>query len=289
MNNINTIFVTGATGNQGGAVARSLLKNGFSVKALTRNATSAKAQQLKQLGAEVIQGDLNNPQSFSSHLKDVQGVFSVQAFTDGIEKEIQQGKLLADIAKQQGVSHFLYTSVSGADLHTGIPHWDSKHVIENHIKQSGLSFTIVRPTSLFENFLIPQVHSRLLKGKLVTPVNKNKVQQFVGSHSVGELSVRVFTDPEKYKGQTITLAAEEMDNEQVAALFTKVLGKQITYQKLPMLITRLFMGKDLYKMFKWINENDVAFVKELHTFKNEHPYLQSLDEWIKTKFVGKAV
>ena len=70
------------------------------------------------------------------------------------------------MAKENGVKHFLYSSVIGADVHTGIPHWESKFQIENHIKQIGLSYTIIRPASLFENLLIPQVKSRLLKGKL---------------------------------------------------------------------------------------------------------------------------
>ncbi|MBK8495737.1 MAG: NmrA/HSCARG family protein [Chitinophagaceae bacterium] len=147
-----TIFVTGATGNQGGAVAASLLKNGFKVKVLTRNTDSAKAQHLKDQHAELIKGDLNDLNSFRNHLRDVYGVFSVQTFKNGIETEIKQGKGLADLAKEYGVDHFLYSSVSGADLNTGVPHFDSKYKIEDHIKQLDLPYTIIRPVSFSKIF-----------------------------------------------------------------------------------------------------------------------------------------
>jgi uncharacterized protein YbjT (DUF2867 family) len=191
---------------------------------------------------------------------------------------------LADLAKEYGAKHFLYSSVAGADLNTGIPHFDCKFKIENHIKQIGLPYTIIRPNSLFENFLIPQVKSRIVKGKLASPVNKDKVQQFISVIDIGEISANIFLNQEKYLGKTITIAAEEMDMQQVANTFSEVLGKEIKYQKLPMLITRLAMGKNLYKMFRWINENDAAFMKDLDAFKKENPNLTSLKQWIKLNF-----
>ena len=188
------------------------------------------------------------------------------------------------MAKENGVKHFLYSSVIGADVHTGIPHWESKFQIENHIKQIGLSYTIIRPASLFENLLIPQVKSRLLKGKLVFPVNKNKVQQYISAEDIGKISTTIFMNPEKYSNQTINLATEQLDGLQVTAIFSKIWNKPIGYQQLPGIITRLAMGKDLYKMFSWINKNDAVFVKDLDAFKKEFSGLMSLEEWIKNYF-----
>jgi len=279
-----TIFVTGATGNQGGAVAASLIKKGFKIKVLTRNVASAKAQKFQKLNVELIKGDLNDLNTYRNHLKDVDGIFSVQTFENGIEKEIKQGIDLANLAKEYGVNHFLYSSVAGADLNTGIPHFDSKYKIENYIKQLGLPYTIMRPNSLFENFLIPQVRSRILKGKLASPINKNKTQQFISAVDIGEISADIFLDKDRYLGKTITIGSEEMDIQQVAAIFSEVLGKEISYQKFPMLIARFVMGKDLYKMFKWINENDAVFIKDLELFKKENPNLLSLKQWIKVNF-----
>ena len=152
-----TIFVAGATGNQGGAVAASLIKNGFKIKVLTRKTDSAKAQNLQKPNVELVKGDLDDLSTFRNHLEGIDGIFSVQTFENGINKEIKQGIDLANLAKEYGASHFLYSSVAGADLNTGIPHFDSKFKIENHIKQLGLPYTIIRATSLFENFLIPQM------------------------------------------------------------------------------------------------------------------------------------
>ncbi len=279
-----TIFVTGATGNQGGAVAASLLKNDFKVKVLTRKTDSIKAQNLPRQNVEIVKGDLNDLNTFRNHLKDIDGIFSVQTFENGIDKEIKQGIDLANLAKEYGVNHFLYSSVAGADLNTGIPHFDSKYKIENHIKQIGLPYTIIRVNSLFENFLIPQVKSRIVKGKLASPINKNKTQQFISAVDIGEISADIFLNKDKYLRKTITIGSEEMDMQQVANTFSEVLNKEIKYQKLPMLIARLVMGKDLYKMFTWINENDAVFMKDLVLFKNEHPNLTSLKQWIKLNF-----
>ena len=279
-----TFFVTGATGKQGGAVVKNLLLHGFNVKALTRNKDSSAAQLLKQENVDLIQGNLDDTATYSHHLKDANAVFCALDFTKGAEKEIRQGIGLANMAKENGVKHFLYSSVIGADAHTGIPHWESKFRIENHIKQTGLSYTIIRPSSFYENFLIPQVKSRLLKGKLVIPTHKNKVQQFISTEDIGKISTTIFMNPEKYSNQTINLATEQLDGLQVTAIFSKVWNKPIGYQQLPGIITRLAMGKDLYKMFSWINKNDAVFIKDLDAIKKEFPGLLSLEEWIKNYF-----
>jgi uncharacterized protein YbjT (DUF2867 family) len=282
-----TIFVTGSSGNQGGAVVTSLIKNGFKVKALTRKPDSVKGLHLLKQNAEVVKGDLNELDSFRNHLKGVDGIFSVQAFEKGIEMEIKQGIDLANLAKENGVGHFLYSSVAGADLNTGIPHFESKLKIENHIKQIGLPFTIIRPAFLFENFLLPPVKSRIEKGTLSSPIKANRMQQLVGSVDIGEFSADIFLNKDKYLGKTITVGIEEMNMQQVASIFTEVLGREIKYQKLPMIITRLVMGKDLYKMFKWFNEHDEPLMKDLAAFTNGKTNLTSLKQWIKLNFQTK--
>lgn len=283
-----TIFVTGATGNVGAAVAASLVKNGFTVKALVRKTDSVKAQNLKDHKVELVKGDLDDPDSFRDHLRDMYGVFSVQTFKYGIEREINQGKALADLAKEYGVKHFVYSSVSGADQETGVPHFDSKYEIEKHIKQLDLPYTIIRPVSFFENFLIPEVKSRILKGKLASPINKNKVQQFISVIDIGEISSDIFLNKDRYLGKTITIGSEEMDMQEVATTFSQVMGKEIKYQKLPMLIVRLIMGKNLYKMFNWVNKNDPVFIKDLETFKKAYPNLTTLKQWVKFNFPAAA-
>ena len=152
MENDQTIFVTGATGNQGRAVVDSLLQNGFKVKALARKASSPAAQNLRELNVDIIEGDLNDPQGFKQQLKESDGVFCLLTYTHGVKKEIQQGLALADMAMDCGIKHFLYSSVIFANLETGIPHWESKKIIEAHIKKIGLPFqescSIIHPLTV---------------------------------------------------------------------------------------------------------------------------------------------
>ncbi len=284
MQNTKTIFVTGATGNQGGAVVTSLLHNGFKVKALVRDPASVRAQQLQKSDVELVRGDLDDSSTFRSHLEGIDGIFSVQTFINGTAREIKQGIALADLAKACRVGHFVYSSVAGADLNTGVPHFDSKLEIENHIKKLDLPYTIIRPNSFFENFLIPQVRSRIEKGKLSSPINEDKIQQFISAGDIGKISADVFLHPEKYLQRTITIGTEQMSMNEVANAFSEVLGKEVKYQKLPMFITRIVMGKNLYKMFGWINANDAIFMKDLAGFKRENPGLTSLKQWIAFNF-----
>ena len=284
MTNNKIIFVTGGTGNQGGSVARNLTQQGFIVKVLTRNPTSIKSENLKKMNIEVVKGDLNNADTYREYLKNVYGIFSVQTFENGVEKEINQGITLATVAKEFGVKHFLYSSVFGADLNTGVAHMESKFKIENHIKQIGLPFTIIRPTSLFENFLIPQVKKGILKGKLVQAINRNTVLQYIAAEDIGKAAVKIFQESEMYLGKTIPLATEQLSTQEVADKFSEVLNKKIEYKKLPVLITRLFLGKNLYKMFKWMTEIS-SFQKEVVDLtKKEFPNPVSLKTWIERNF-----
>ncbi len=277
-----TILVTGATGNQGGAVVRSLLNKGFAVKALTRNPSSPAAKNLHQLHAELIQGDLNKPESYADQMRNVTGVFSVQTFANGTDKEISQGINLVNMAEAHGIDFFVYSSVLGADFRSGVPIWESKFTIENHIRQSGLRFCILRPASFFENFQIPAVKKRILKGKLASPVSRNILQPFVSAEDIGTVSAAVFQNKEKFQGKTISLIAAEMNLDEVSSIFSEALGKKVKYQQLPMFITRLVMGRNLYKMFDWINKNKGVPFGSRETYTEELPHLMDLRQWIST-------
>lgn len=284
MQSAKKIFVTGATGNQGSATVRNLLSNGFHVKALVRNPTASAAKLIAHENLEVIKGDLNDPATYREHLNNIDGIFCNLIFSEGVDKEIRQGFDLVNCSKEKTINHLVYSSVIGCDLNTAIPHWESKLKIENQLKVSGLGYTIIRPSFLYENLLIPDVKKRIFKSKLVLPTHKNKVQQFISSADVGRVATTVFSNPEKYQGRTITLAAEQMDGKQLALLLSKVMGKEIKFQQLPMLITRLVMGSNLAKMFRWINNNDALFVKDISALKNEFPGMMSFEEWIKAHF-----
>ena len=138
MDKSKTVLVTGATGQQGGAVARELLSHEYKVKAFTRNPDSESATELVKLGAEIVKGDFDDPDSMEKAMKGIWGVFAVQnTWEAGVEKEEQQGKVMAEVAKKAGVQHYVYTSVGSADRNTGIPHFDNKFRVEEKVKKLG--------------------------------------------------------------------------------------------------------------------------------------------------------
>lgn len=150
-----TILVTGATGQQGGAVTRHLLAGGWRLRALIRDPEKPAARALAENRVELVQGDLNDRASLNRALKGVYGVFSMQNFwlpDVGAEGEVRQGKTIADAATAAGVQHFVYTSVGAAHRGMGQAHFASKWEIEQHIRALGLPATILRPVSFMENY-----------------------------------------------------------------------------------------------------------------------------------------
>jgi len=143
------IVVCGATGKQGGAVARSLIDRGFQVRGLTRNPHKPEAQALADGGVEVVQGDMEDRSAMERVLEGAYGVFCVQNFWEtGYDGEVQQGKTVADAAKAAGAEHLVYSSVGSAHRQTGIPHFESKWEVEEHVREPDAPYTILRPVFL---------------------------------------------------------------------------------------------------------------------------------------------
>ena len=284
MNLTQKFLITGGTGNQGGAICRRLLSNGNRVIALTRNPESQAAKELVKLGAQVEAADLNKADSYRAHLTGVSGVFSVQALNKDTAQEIRQGNTLADECVAAQVPHLLYTSVAGADQETGIAHFESKYVIESHLKELPISHTIIRPTSFCENMLNPRVKNSILKGKLVMPLNRDTVQQYISMHDLGIIGAQILQNPQQYQNQVITLATDQMSMEELTHLFEEELNRKMKYQKLPGLVTRLAMGKELTKMFKWMDQNKFTFAKDIGAIKDEFNELMDMRSWIRQNF-----
>jgi uncharacterized protein YbjT (DUF2867 family) len=175
------VLVTGATGQQGGAVARELLKGGHPVRAVTRKSDGEKARALAKAGAEIIYGDLDDAGSLERALKGMWGVFSVQnTWEAGIEKEEIQGKRFAEIARRAGVKHFVYSSVGSAHRGTGIPHFDNKWKIKETVRKLGFpSFTVLRAAFFMENFASPWFKPGIDAGKLMVGLKPETVLQMI--------------------------------------------------------------------------------------------------------------
>ena len=291
MNNSDkTVLVTGATGRQGGAVVQHLLPKGWKLRALTRNPASAAAQELIRHGIEVAQGDLEAPASLERATHGLYGIYSVQDFWSvGARREVQQGKNLAEAARKAGVEHFVYSSVGGAERNSGIAHWESKWEIEKHIRKLGLPATMLRPVAFMENYYVDQVEIGILKGKLRDPIRADKPYQTIATEDIGAFVALAFERPREFIGMDLEIAGSELTNPEAAKVFSRVLGKPVTFQKLPMPMVRLFLGVEFYQMFRWFNiEGFRANIAELHR-RYPEVHLQTLEEWLRREGWQKRV
>ncbi len=119
------LLITGATGNQGGAVIQALLDDGpedWEIRALVRDPSSDRAKALQAEGVHLVRGDLDDDRSVAEAVQGAYGVFSVQGFRpQGVAAEEEQGKRLATAAARAGVGHFVYASAGGAGSNSGVP------------------------------------------------------------------------------------------------------------------------------------------------------------------------
>jgi uncharacterized protein YbjT (DUF2867 family) len=274
-----SILVAGATGKQGGAVARSLLDRGFQVRALTRNPQKPEAQALADQGAEVVQGDMEDRSSMERALEGAYGVFSVQNFWEtGYDREVQQGKTVTDAAKAAGVEHFVYSSVGSAHRQTGIPHFESKWEIEEHVRQIGLPYTIFRPTFFMQNW--EWTREMILGGTLAQPFDSDKPFQQVAVEDIGAFTVIAFENPDRWIGREVDLAGDEQSMTEIAATFSRVIGREVSYYQVPWDQFEEQMGEEATLNFRWIN--DVGYEADIAALRQEYPELTTFERYLRS-------
>lgn len=301
MASVRRILITGATGKQGGALARALAPatnesraQSFELIALTRNITSASAQRLsQQSNVKLLQGDLDDVptifEQISSKFGPLYGVFSVQTPLHP-HREEAQGKALADHAAQNGVKHFIYTSAdrggprSETDS-TPIPHFISKFNIEKRIKEvvadSGnqTNWTIIRPVAFMEN-LTPNFFGKVF-GNAWTFHGRDRKMQLVSTESVGLLAAEAFRKPEEYAGRSISLASDSLSFNEGNAIFERRFGYGIpkTYDWLAGPIINFAAKKELGMMFDWIREE--GFGADVEECRRSYPDMMDFEQWLE--------
>ena len=257
-----TILVIGATGNQGGAVVKALEKTSFSIRALVRknDPQSEKIQALQKQGVEIVKGDLDDFDSLVQAMKEAYGVFSVLNFQNGgVEKEEERGKRVADAAKKAGIQQFIYSSVGGAERNSGVPHFESKWHVEQHIRELGIPYSIVRPTTFMTNLMEQPAIMRFIALSMSTGTIATKPLQMIAVEDIGKWVAHMFLHPETYLGKAVEIAGDAVTFDKMIAAYQKVYGKTPASIKLP---GGLFSKGDLGKMFTWISkygyEADIA-------------------------------
>ena len=276
-----TILVTGATGQQGGAVARALLSKGHRVKALTRKPDSEAARRLASVGADVVAGDLDDTASVQSAARGVDTMFLMgNSYEAGIEEEIRQGINAADAAKAAGVGHLIYSSVASADKKTGIPHFDSKYLVEKHVVGLGIPYTISAPVAFMENVVAPWSIGALSQGTYAFAVPPKRALQLVALADIGAFVAALAERREQVFGKRFDFAGDELSGEDEAKVLSQAIGRPISYQEVPIATARR-QNEDAALMFEWFDR--VGYDADIAALRRDFPEVRwhSFADWAR--------
>ncbi len=261
-----TYLVLGATGLQGGAVARELLRRGASVRALTRNPAAARAQSLSTLGVDLVSGDLNHQSSLDAAFEGISGVFSVQDFYApdvGLVGEIAQGRNVIAMARKRGVRHIVQSSMGeGCDI-GGPAHFLSKAILERDLKRSGVAWTLLGTVWFMDNLLNPDMKPGLMFPVLSGSLARDTLFPMLAISDLGWVAAEALTDPETWRGRKINLAGDVMTVSQMKAAYQRVRGTKPKSWRIPAWAFKRLVP-EFAEQLRWHNEVNFSFgVEEL--------------------------
>ena len=277
-----SVLVSGATGQQGGALARVLLERGHDVRAFVRRPDSPEAKELERLGAELARGDFDEPSTLEEAARGTDALFIVATpFEAGMEAETRHGIAAADAAKAAGVSHVVYSSVANADRDTGIPHFESKRKVEEHIEGLGIPYTIVAPVYFMENLLSPWTLPQLKEGRLPMALPSSRPLQQITPSDIAAFTALVLERREEFVDRRVDIASDELSGDEVAEILSRVTGREIHYVELSLEQVRQAMGEDGARMFKWFDQ--VGYSADISALRREHPEVgwHTFEGWAK--------
>ncbi|MEV6636437.1 NmrA/HSCARG family protein [Actinoplanes sp. NPDC051470] len=277
------IAVFGATGKQGGSVVDALLSRGARVRALVRNPASGQAQALADRGVELARIDIDDAASLSAALQGVAAFFFMTTpegqSAAAIEGETRQGIALVDAAVAAAVPHVVFSSVGGAERDSGIPHFESKRRVEQHLDQSGLRATYVRPVAFMENFVSRGLTVENGEIVLRLPLPDHIPLQLIAVHDIGQISAVLLLEDAKAPDGAIEIAGDERTGSQIAAAFGEHAGLPARYEALPLEV--LGDSEDAKAMFRWFAETP-AYQADVSAVKAIHPSAWDLPTWLRS-------
>lgn len=215
------VLVTGATGNVGGAVARSLLAAGIPIRVA---GTDEIALRARFPGAETVCVNFYRPETFGPALTGVSGLFLLRP--PPISRVGPTLNAMVDVAARQGVEHVVFSSVTGADTNWIVPH----HRVETHLRTAGVPWTILRPGFFAQNLADAYRDDINDDDRIYLPAGRGRAA-FIDTRDVGDVAAVIFAEPRGHRGAGYTLTgAQALDFAEVAALLTESLGRRIRYE-----------------------------------------------------------
>ncbi|PXA67234.1 NmrA family NAD(P)-binding protein [Cryobacterium arcticum] len=236
------IAIVGATGSQGGAVARALRRRGVPVVALVRDATGPAALELAALGIGLVEGDLDQPESLDRLLRGASGLFTVvlSATATDPASEVRHGTALVTAAERAGVRHLVHSSVSGWEPgHSRIDraydeaYWNDKEAVERAARESGIPIvTLLKPAIFMDNFVPPRLAGMFREqgdGVLAAATAPHVPLPLVAVDDIGEAAAAAFFAPEIFDRAEVELAGDVMTFPQIAELLSEAFGRSFRY------------------------------------------------------------
>ncbi len=273
------MLVTGATGQQGGALARLLLRRGHHVRAMTRKPDGPAAADLKRAGAEVVAGDLGDRSSVETAAKGRDVAFIVATpYEQGPASEIRWGKTGVEAAHTAGVPYIVYSSVSDADRNTRIPHFDSKFEIEEHLKGLGTDFSIIAPVFYMENFFAPWTTGGFPRGVLALGIDPDRKLQVISLPEIAQFTTLAVERRDSFRGKRVNIASDELTPVEMARQISKAAGTRLTYVPVPLDEVRK-QSEDFARMYDWFNR--VGYSVRIPKLKTDYPQVHwtTFSEW----------
>ena len=259
-----TFLILGATGLQGGAVAREMLKRGRKVRVLTRTAASDRAARLADLGAEVVEGDLSRPETLPAAFGGIEGVFSVQDFYApgvGLAGELAQGRAVIAAAKAAGVRHIVQSGMGDGTAPGGPDHFVSKALLEREIRQSGLDWTLLGTVWFMDNLLNPAMKPHLMFPVLAGSLRPDTPFQMLAIEDLGWIAAEALGDPATWAGRKINLAGDVMTVPEMKRAYREVTGKRPRGWRIPAAMFRRLVP-EFAEQLAWHNRVNFAFGAE---------------------------
>lgn len=311
------IVVVGATGQQGGGVARAILddpEKRFAVRALTRRPDSDAAKALAAAGAEVVAADLDDEASVRAALEGAYGGFFVTAFWEynSVEREQAHARALANGAAAAGLKHVIWSTLPDTREHIApdddraptlaggykVPHFDSKGEADAFFAEAGVPTTYLSTTFYFDSFIDYFPPSRDDDGVLALrlPMGDAKLPG-IAAEDIGRTAFAIFArGPEEFAGQTVSISGENLTGEEYAAAFSKVLGEAVEYRPLSLDEVRAQPtpgSDDFANMFFFYAEHQDVFAgaRDPEQVRKLHPQLQDFAGWLsahRDAFTGGA-
>jgi len=300
------IAVLGATGAQGGGMARAILADpngGFAVRAITRDTNSEKAKALAQAGAEVVAADVDDIESLKKAFQGAYGAFCVTFFWVHFspEKEMAEAHAMAQAAKHAGLKHVIWSTLEDTrnwvplsdnrmpTLHGKykVPHFDGKGESNKFFAEAGVPTTFLLTAFYWENFIYfgagPQPGP---DGKLVltVPLGDKKMPS-IAVEDIGKCAYGIFKRGSEFIGKTVGIAGEHLTGEQMAAGLTRALGQEVRYNSVSPEAYRSFGfpgADDLGNMYQFKRDFEDYYcgARSIEFSRSLNPELQTYDQWL---------